>query len=171
MLRVSGAITADEYARERELWLAAPAPADHYYGNPSVPWFEGYAWAASSPAEAAEAISKVPAKKPLVAADVREPQVGEILGDVYRLAGRTDEAVDEYRQTARACAFTGVLSVMRARYLLGVTLEHLGDRPRACRAFRSVLARWRADGGSVSARESDRHFRTLRCDPEPQENL
>lgn len=164
LLRMSGAMTAREFARVRDGWLAEPLPPGHYLDSPGARWYEAYARAAVAREEANTALGHIPTNRPLLPGNRLDPHVNEGIGEVYLLAGKVDAALPILTRAARACSITDIFSVMHARYLVGTIHERKGDRDGACAAYRSVLSRWRPESGSASARASQRRFDALRCD-------
>jgi hypothetical protein len=88
------------------------------------------------------------------------------VGEVYRLAGRTGEAIDRLSHTVARCdAFTYPFDHTWAAYHLGLARETAGDQPGACDAFAIVTSRWGND--SVTGRAARARQAALHCPPRP----
>jgi len=161
---ISGIISAETFARRRDEWLAEPIPPEHYFALPGVRWYQAYAFPAKTVDDAKVAMAHLPTSKPIIPIHIRHAHVSETIGAVFLLAGDLDSAQPMLNQAAHTCTAASILSVMRARYLLGTLYEAKGNVPAACEAYGSVLAVWKADTGSQSARLASENRKRLQCD-------
>jgi serine/threonine-protein kinase len=117
--------------------------------------------AVTTPADANAALAKRPA-------DLAAPPNAEAkarLGEVYRLAGRLDEALPLLEAGARSCPnLYEPLWHVRASFHLAQAREAKGDAPGACEAYRAVLARWgNASPRSITAEQARARIKALAC--------
>jgi serine/threonine-protein kinase len=106
-------------------------------------WLGAYAWPASTPAEAKAALEAVPRFEPLPA--TWDDITGEefFVGNVYQLAGHTDEALPHLVRATHACdLLVNTFEHLHASFLLGQALESKHDIPGACKAYGVVLSHW-----------------------------
>jgi serine/threonine-protein kinase len=175
-LRLAGKLSPATFATERTRWLEEDARrptgtrAGGQWGqNAGYRWVVAFAMSANSKEEAAEALEALPRFLPLPDPVTRATEIDGAIGNVYRLAGRLDEAIPFLRRAARAClVFEFPVEHTWATLHLGEALEATGDRDGACEAFSVVLARWgttnRPSRGAIVARNG---IATLRCDAAP----
>jgi eukaryotic-like serine/threonine-protein kinase len=131
-----------------------------------------YAWAAPAltAREAEEAIAALPelgAPASLPPITVMPPYGNPEAetGRVYLLAGRVDEAIPHLRAALKGCdLFVAPREHVQAELNLGQAYETKRDRPAACGAYASVLARWQnAKPRSVSAGIAKTRRKALDC--------
>jgi hypothetical protein len=80
------------------------------------------------------------------------------------LTGRATEAVPLLRRAAASChPLDAVGAWMGAGALLGRALEATDDKPGACRAYTTLLARWGKAKHSVTADEARARSKKLAC--------
>jgi hypothetical protein len=89
----------------------------------------------------------------------------EAIGRTYLFAGNAKAALPFLQAAAHSCATRRFpFAIVRARYLLGVAREQLGDQKGACTAFGTVLKVWgRATPRSHTADLARLHQKTLGC--------
>jgi serine/threonine-protein kinase len=123
-----------------------------------------YAHGVETPEEAREALALFPNVAPPRALAAKDFSLA-MLGKLYVLAGRAEEAVPYLQRTVASCfALLAPFVHTRANYHLGRALEATGDTAGACSAYGNVLARWGgAKPESVTASKARGRSRELRC--------
>jgi serine/threonine-protein kinase len=162
--RAGGRLDARELAARRASWLARwerrGAAADRAFV-----WMHGWAASAATPEEAREALDAQARYGPLPS---YRPNtlVEAYVGRTFLLAGRADEAARWLDVAARRCrALSAPVEHTRAHLWLGLAREALGDRARACAAYRAVLDRWgHARPRSATADRARERSAALGCD-------
>jgi serine/threonine-protein kinase len=165
ILKISGRLSDADAAARRDAWLRSwesRAQGEHA----DFLWLQAYARPAVTRQDALEALAHLPEDTgPLVGGLLLEP---EALGRMYLLAGRAETALPLLERAADQCFVRRFpLEIPRARYLVGLAHEALGDRPKACAAYREMIRKW---GGarprSVTASQARQHARALGCGPD-----
>jgi len=134
-------------------------------------WILRWGPAVGKGVDAAEAMAKRPALADQQIVGVKQ-EIGSLIlgmelyeGRILLLAGDAASARPLLEKRARACTvIEGTFSKMQAYLLLGMANEKLGDRARACEAYRFVTDRW-GTTPSVTAREATARARALGCSP------
>ncbi|AKT39516.1 serine/threonine-protein kinase [Chondromyces crocatus] len=154
-------LTRSQYVARREAWLRAwelKLPPQQR----GQAWLRGYAFPASTQAEAEEALAALPRFQPLPL--YREPDQEEALGRVNQLAGRSAEARASLVEFTRACvALRFPVTHTVAHHHLGLSLEAQGDTTGACAAYRVVLSRWPVASGAVTSKATAARVKALGC--------
>ncbi len=161
MLR-GGAIDKARFSADRAAWIEnwRKAASPFYYG---YLWIHGFAFPTETKEEAAEALAALDRYGPIPPYRSQMTADGAI-GNVYRLAGKTEEALPYLRRGARACrALLEPVSSTRASLYLGLALEQAADKDGACAAYRTVLDRWGSAPRSQTASKARSHGRALGC--------
>jgi serine/threonine-protein kinase len=160
---LAGTLTRMDFERQRDSWLGRSERDGR--GTPALRWLEGYAVTAKSRADANAALATLPTAAPALKELVaRDSEFEEILGNVFVLAGRNEDALTHLRRGARSCA--AIESPMwhtQANLHLGEVLERLHDNAGACTAYQVVRNRWHRDKRSKSAREAMARMEVLGC--------
>ncbi len=158
----AGALDRRELVKRRAAWLVRDERAPHLRGSMASleRWYEAYAFPCATPDDAAEALAALPVPSPVL---YRWAGSDEVIGEMYRLAGSTEEAVRYLAREAKSCtALTEPLENTWATYHLGELLESKGDRDGAC--YATVLSRWgQAVPASRTADAAARRSKSLRC--------
>jgi hypothetical protein len=163
-----GKMSREERATRREAWVARwralAAPFYHRYI-----WVAAYGSLVHDAEEAREAEAARPAEgeppfDPVWSLGADNPWHG--LGRMHLARGRPEVAVRHLERAACGCdAGACVTCAIRAAVPLGEALLATGDRPGACRAWASVLARWgTAVRRSVSAKRARELAANAKCD-------
>ncbi len=162
MLERAGVLTSEVADARRAAWVsewtarAGPSRA-------SSIWVEAYARPAETETEAAAALAVMPADAAkLLSGGLLE---SEAIGRTYLFAGNAKAALPFLERAAAGCMTRRFpFAIVRARYLLGVAREQLGDQKGACTAFGTVLKVWgRATPRSHTADLARLHEKTLGC--------
>jgi serine/threonine-protein kinase len=132
--------------------------------------FKGYLWVAgwaiptSTRQQAAQALAALPEYGGLPAFSPTVP-AGAYVGRVYRLAGRTADAVAALRHGVATCTLLSEpIAHTRASLELGLALEAQGDRAGACAAYQVPIARWgHAKPRSTTAEQARARSAALGC--------
>jgi eukaryotic-like serine/threonine-protein kinase len=156
-----GALSPREFSAKRAAWLERAKPA--FGDDPGALWEQTYFFGfLETPEEANEALSALSAL-PRWATDPAKLNSFS-LGEMYMLAGRTDDALPFLRREERSCYALGTLTHNRNSYYLGLALEQKGDKSGACNAYAAVLKRWgHAKPRSVTAEKARDRARALGC--------
>jgi serine/threonine-protein kinase len=127
-------------------------------------WIAGWAVPATTVQQASDALSALADYGALPTFTPTITAMGYV-GRVYRLAGRTSEAVDALRRGVASCTLLGEpIAHTRAWLELGLALEAQGDRAGACEAYGVPIARWgRAKPRSVTAEHARARAAALGC--------
>jgi len=163
--RAAGSVGESDFVARRGAWLAdweAKAPA-FYRG---YLWLQAYAntvRAGDDARAALDALERYGAVPPFL------PNTAALVGRVYLLADRLDEAMPLLLADAKRCdAVSRPFAHVRALYWLGRGYEAKGDVASACTAYREVLNRWGgAHTRSVTANEARNRSEALRCPRAP----
>jgi serine/threonine-protein kinase len=163
--RGAGLLKDREWQGARDAWIDAVrrgrTPAEETL------WTLGVAMLATTPAEAVEAIRKLPVQSESTAGDMRSQLAlsGALLGRTLLLAGKTDEALPYLRVASGSCvALSSPFVHTRAHFSLGQALESKKDKPAACAAYRVVHDRWgAATPPSETARRARERAEALGC--------
>jgi tetratricopeptide (TPR) repeat protein len=147
-----GAITADEFDRERRIWFSRESHRDTVAGaTPGANWLMAYAMPAVDRADAQLAISEFPRFAPLPDPFTRLPDFDEAAANVYILGGNYDQGLALAKRAASSCyAFDSPIENTRAYLQLGLALAALGRTSEACGAYAVVIGRW--GGRTTSSR-------------------
>jgi serine/threonine protein kinase/tetratricopeptide (TPR) repeat protein len=156
-------LSRDAFLEKRGSWVQAHASDPMPIGALS-----SYACGVETAEEAREALELFPNVKPPMVVSDKDFGLA-MLGKLYTLVGRADEAVPMLERTVKSCyALMAPILHTRAAYHLGLALEASGDREAACGAYASVLARWgNAKPASVTAAKARERSRYLRCNAAP----
>ena len=162
--RGAGLLKDNEWQGARGAWIdgvrRGRTPAEETL------WTLGVAMLATTPAEAAESVRTMPAQSEPTAGDMRSQFAlsGALLGRMFLLAGKTDEALPYLRAASRSCvALSSPFVHTRAHFSLGQALE-TKDKPAACAAYRVVQDRWgAATPPSETARRARERSESLGC--------
>ncbi len=161
MLR-GGAIDRARFEADRATWLErwSKATSPFYLG---YLWIHGFAFPAETREDAREALTALERYGPVPPYRSQMTADGAI-GNVYRLAGRTAEALPYLRRGARACrALLEPVHSTRASYFLGLALDETDDKPGACAAYKTVLDRWGGARRSLTSDKVRARTRALGC--------
>ena len=162
--RGAGLLKDGEWQAARRAWIdgvrRGRTPAEETL------WTLGVAMLATTPAEAAEAVQTMPTQSEPTAGDMRSQFAlsGALLGRMFLLAGKIDEALPYLRAASRSCvALSSPFVHTRAHFSLGQALEKK-DKPAACAAYRVVQDRWgAATPPSETARRARERSESLGC--------
>jgi serine/threonine-protein kinase len=160
---LAGAMTREEFASKREVWLRSEAKRSDVIYARAYRWLKAYAFAVRTPADATEALTALEAFGPPPPSSTRTPDQDDGIGYTYLLAGRAEEAIPYLSRAARSCmAIDWPIEQTWANLHLGEAEEARGNRETACGAYATVVARW---GGmpSVSADRARARRKLLRC--------
>jgi serine/threonine-protein kinase len=142
----AGAIDAATLAGERKKWIASPRGLGRTEAadRMGIMWPPAYGEAAMTKADALAAIAGLREFGPQQI-DVNVTTDDKLaLGEVYRLAGDLDRALEILEPLTHWCiALKRPFHTIWARFSLGQTYEARGERDRACAAYESVLSAWR----------------------------
>jgi serine/threonine-protein kinase len=128
-------------------------------------WLLGYAFPATTEAEAAVALARAPQPMPRVHSNQFHREGLEAKGRVLFLAGRIAEAVPFLRLATATCSALEVpVEHTHASLHLAQALEKSGDVAGACSGYATVVERWgSAKPRSVSADVARTRRRALGC--------
>jgi serine/threonine-protein kinase len=168
--RRAGRISDAQARATRDAWVAE----DRKMGMPEKwIWTFNYAWPATTPAEAREAVSALAEPIPVRALEYLPNEL--VVGRAYVLAGDADAALPHLRAIATWCgpmpnSAADIASpnweaaVVVGHHYLGLALEQKGDKDGACAEYARVLRRWgNAKPRSTTAEEARKHARALGC--------
>jgi hypothetical protein len=160
----AGFIDRREFIKRRGTWLARNERRTLVGASsgPSDRWFQAYATPCVTPDDAADALATLTGPPP---SRFFETGADAVVAEMYRLAGKTDEAVRSFSRQVRSCtALNEPFDSTLASYRLGELLESSGDRTGACQQYGIVLARWgHAVPASRTASDAARHATSLHC--------
>jgi serine/threonine-protein kinase len=167
VLHRAGRISEAEFQAKRDRWVEEER-AKSQPPRASAAWFDYYAKPARTAAEAREALDALPRFSPFRLEDSDlgfETARNQIMGNVYLLAGRPQEAIPYFRRALATCEILDVeYDSMLASEHLGEALAATGDRKGACEPLQRVLARWgHARPRSVTADRARELSRKLGC--------
>jgi serine/threonine-protein kinase len=154
----SGALSRDEFVRERARRLAAVEA--RFPGAPAseraVVWLYAWAGAVETAEDARAALAALERFPPLVPPEAEKAVRAEMVGKVYALAGDPERAIPYLRRGASTCfMMNSVASALRSRLELANALAQTGRREEARAQYAALLARWgHATPRSVSADEA-----------------
>jgi serine/threonine-protein kinase len=162
----AGVMNRSEFLARRSKWLTDNEHVSARHRADMI-WYLADALPCANRDDAERALAELGDRSPPYVFRISRSE--EPIGEVYRLAGRTDEAIAWLRHAARACtAIQYPFESTWASFHLGELLESKGDRPGACSEYANVLSRWgRATPPSKTARLAREHAHTLHCDPPP----
>ena len=149
----------ETFVQKRDAWIH-----EHRSDARQARVLSSYAHGVETPEEAREALALFPNVAPPRVLAAKDFSVA-MLGKLYVLAGRAEEAVPYLQRTVKSCfALLAPFVHTRANYYLGRALEATGDTAGACAAYGNVLARWGgAKPESVTASKARGRSRELRC--------
>jgi len=161
--RRAGLVTPSAFEAERAAWLREVEK--EYPGTaPGAEWFVAYAQVASTPEEARAALDRMPDPRVVAPFVPLGLEWISVMGRLYWLAGRYDDALPYLREVTRDCCTLKVpFRNTLASYQLGEVLSAKGDKEGACGAYRVVLDRWGASKASVTAKEAAARVKALGC--------
>jgi tetratricopeptide (TPR) repeat protein len=161
--RRAGLLTPSAFEAERAAWLRGVEK--EYPGTaPGTEWFVAYAQVASTPEEARAALDRMPDPRVVAPFVPLGLEWISVMGRLYWLAGRYDDALPYLREVTRDCCTLKVpFRNTRASYQLGEVLSAKGDKEGACGAYRVVLDRWGASKASVTAKAAAARVKALGC--------
>jgi serine/threonine-protein kinase len=159
----AGVLTAAQLAEQRGEWL-------HTWSGKTAPPYRGYLWIAgwaapaTTPEEATDALRALPEFGNAPAFSPTVP-AASYAGRVYRLAGRTGDAVEALRRGTATCTLLSEPMAHTRGWLdLGLALEAQGDTAGACAAYRVPIARWgHAKPRSLTADQARARVAALGC--------
>jgi tetratricopeptide (TPR) repeat protein len=159
----AGRITRAELDARRDEWIASwrrrlsPAVARYL-------WVFAYAEIAESPADAAEALARLPEFAP-IPRHLPWRFLGARIGHMYLLAGRVDDALGLLERGPRECEpFEEPFTWVQSSLWLGEAREAKGDAAAACAEYATVPRRWAGFGSkSVTVAEARRRMVALKC--------
>jgi serine/threonine-protein kinase len=159
--RDAGTLSDDDANRATDSFVRRWAEIDRGGDAAARTWLAA-ATGATTRAQAEALLSRLPpgASKARVGAKERAD-----LGEVYRLAGRLDDALPLLEAGARSCmtAYEPLWHV-RAAFHLAQARDAKGDAAGACEAYGAVLARWgAASPRSTTAEQARARLRALKC--------
>jgi serine/threonine-protein kinase len=159
----AGALSAADLEQRRGQWLQAwsAKTAGPYKG---FLWIAGWAVPTTTATQATAALGALaeygalPSFSPTIPASA-------YVGRVYRLAGRTSDAVQTLRRAVATCTLLSEpIGHTRAQLELGLALEAQGDRAGACAAYAVPIARWgHAKPRSVTAEQARARAAAIGC--------
>jgi hypothetical protein len=115
--------------------------------TPAGRWFIGWAAPAKDAIDARSAMESLPNEMPFEDLLARDTISEEAIGNAFGLAGNTKVALEHFVCGAHACtAVRQPLQNTYAHFRAGQAYELLGEKQRACDAYRVVVRRW---GGAV----------------------
>jgi tetratricopeptide (TPR) repeat protein len=159
--RDAGAMSADDAHRAIDAFVKRWSEIDQASDAEARIWLAG-AVAATTREEAQAALARAPegALKAPPTAMTRAQ-----LGEVYRLAGRVDDALPLLESGARACVgLDDAIPHARATLALAEAREAKGDAAGACAAYAAVIARWgEAKARSTTADLARARIKALAC--------
>lgn len=139
--RRRGAITSGAFDEKLEAWLAGwkerlPKPYRGFL------WVYGFAATVETHDQAVAALAALPAYEPLP--PLLPGSIGDaVVGRVYALAGRYDEALPLLERASKSCAmFDDPTRSVQVHAWLGQAREQKGDVRGACAEYKVVLNRW-----------------------------
>jgi eukaryotic-like serine/threonine-protein kinase len=153
------------YISARDAWYRDALAA------PQVDRNELWLMAEATPAHTAEsarhALESSPPRKALAHyALTQAPMVDALLGNLYVLAGRSEDAIPHLDRVARSCtALDEPIRHTVATYQLGLAFEALHEKPRACESYNTVIQRWGRASRSETAKSAVKHAKALGCKP------
>ena len=156
-------ISAEEYVTRRAAWLHAwePRLSDGMRGGA---WLMAHAIPARTAEEAREALEAQPSLMPLEYYGLDFSLLESMVGKVYLLAGRSEEALPHLQRAVAACdAVNTPIQHTQAEYHLGMALEARGEKAAACAAYKSVIDRWSTSKRSVTAKAAESRAKALGC--------
>jgi tetratricopeptide (TPR) repeat protein len=158
----AGAISKEEHAERRAAWLLEWT--DRLSGSSRfAAWLYGYAYPAETPDEAKEALRALPelsTSAPLLGV----PLADALMGKVYLLAGRPEEALPYLKSAVARCdALGNPIQHTLAAHRLGRAHEAQGQKAEACSAYAIVLDRWSRSKASVTAKAAAERAKALGC--------
>jgi eukaryotic-like serine/threonine-protein kinase len=161
--RAAGLLDEHAFLATRNEWLAgweARSPA----------FFRGYLWLQAYPygvVGADEARDALAALDRYGGVPPFRPQASALIGRVYLLAGRLEEAMPWLEADARCCdALNRPFDHVHAVYWLARGYEAKGDVASACASYSDVLDCWGdARPRSVTADDARKHAKALHCAP------
>jgi len=163
VLARAGAVSPSQLDQRRAEWLDAwrAKTSAAYFGDL---WIAGWAATSDSRESAQAALVALPSfggVPPFVPGNAALAMVGR----VYLLAGRTDEAVEALRHGTATCTqLLDPIANTRGWSDLGAALEQKGDHQGACDAYQVVLNRWgRSLPRSVTADRARQRVASLGC--------
>lgn len=161
----AGAVTREEYVAMRTAWL--PQWTERLPGSSRfAAWLYGYAYPAETADEAKEALRALPdfsTSAPLVGI----PLADALMGKVYLLADRPEEALPYLKRAVARCdALGNPIQHTLSAYRLGKAHEARGEKEAACSAYGIVLDRWSRAKASVTARAAGERAKALGCSPD-----
>jgi eukaryotic-like serine/threonine-protein kinase len=159
--RAAGLLSESEFAAKRAAWLAeweTKAPA----------FFRGYLWVqayAGTVTTRADALEALDALERYGGVPPFRPNTAVLIGRVYLLADRLDEAMPLLWADARRCDAVGrPFAYVQAQYWLGRGYEAKADVSSACTAYEDVLDRWGdARPRSSTADDARKRSQALHC--------
>jgi eukaryotic-like serine/threonine-protein kinase len=151
-----------QLAAKRKSWIDARVSEGHPLGTLWVPAFAAPAMTAE---EAEVALVEMPKYAPIGHGFDNESIEDAIIGHVYVLAGKPQEAVPYLRRAVANCdVFLAPVAHTRATADLGDALAATGDKAGACSAYEAVVARWgKAKPRSITADTARDRARALGC--------
>jgi serine/threonine-protein kinase len=156
----AGALSKEAFASKREEWVAGVPERDSM--APDMLWFYAYASEIERPDEVEEAIVALTKLAPGSPSPMVMQLHGAVVGKVYLLAGRVDEALPLLRLENQRCAGPGRGYLWR--FDLGQALEQTGDSSGACAAYQVVLDHWgKARPRSITAAKARARVKALGC--------
>ena len=92
-----------------------------------------------------------------------------LMGKVYLLADRPEEALPYLKRAAARCdALGNPIQHTLSAYRLGRAHEARGEKAAACSAYAIVLGRWSRSKASVTAKAAAERARVLGCSQQQQ---
>ncbi len=159
----AGALSPAALEERRGEWLRAWSAKT---GGPykGFLWIAGWAVPTTTAQQAGDALGALSEYGAAPRFSPTVPASGYV-GRVYRLAGRTGEAVEALRRAAATCTvLSEPVAHTRAWLDLGLALEAQGDGAGACAAYQVPIARWgRAKPRSVTAEQARGRAAALGC--------
>jgi serine/threonine-protein kinase len=135
--------------------------------GPADRWSVGFAGAASSAADAKEAVAAIPADGVDAALLRRDVAWRDDVGRAYSLAGDAAHGLPLLRGAARTCdGLRHPIEAVHASADLGAALEATGDTRGACDAYAKVVEQWgAAKPRSITADRAKQRILALKCAP------
>jgi len=167
----AGALTGADFVAARAAWLTReerrPFPSALLGDGPADRWAVAFAGAASTAADAKEALAAIPADGAEPALLRRDVAWRDDAGRAYWLAGDAAHGLPLLQAAARTCdGLRHPIEAVHASADLGAALEATGDALGACAAYAKVVEQWgAAKPRSITADRAKQRVVALKCPP------
>jgi hypothetical protein len=165
--RSAGLVTRDEMLAQMEAWRRGWRTRLGVAVLPPIAWVIGDAAIVATREEAVAALASAPPLSTMMVDynGTVDPTMPAALGHTLLLAGRFDEAIPLLEEVAHFCQPVRTpLAPTYAALDLGVALEALGRKDRACEAYGSIVGHLgHAKPRSVTAEKAAERTKALGC--------